>query len=76
MVMVDVDGFKSLSDSYGHSPSDIVFRKVADLLRGRTRNHDVVARFGSEEFVILLPTTGVDESIIVAECLRCTVHNE
>lgn len=56
LVMLDIDDFKLVNDTYGHGVGDIVLKRVADTLKDHTRTGDLVARFGGEEFLILLTT--------------------
>ncbi|MGI4789103.1 MAG: bifunctional diguanylate cyclase/phosphohydrolase [Janthinobacterium lividum] len=58
VVMLDLDNFKFFNDSYGHVTGDDVLRQVADKLQERCRSYDTVARFGGDEFVLLLPNSG------------------
>lgn len=74
LVMLDVDHFKSFNDEYGHLVGDQVLRHVASLLLSHTRKVDVVARFGGEEFCILLPRTNLSEALHVAETLRLAIE--
>ena len=66
-LMIDIDKFKLVNDTYGHLIGDRILRQVANLLRREQRAVDVVARYGGEEFVILLPETGVTGARIFAE---------
>jgi diguanylate cyclase (GGDEF)-like protein len=70
LVMVDVDKFKSLNDSFGHLLGDEVLRQVSSLLSRQVRKIDVVCRYGGEEFVILLPQTSPEQAFHVADKLR------
>jgi diguanylate cyclase (GGDEF)-like protein len=73
-VMVDVDFFKKVNDTYGHATGDVVLKKVADILRVTLRTGDVPARLGGEEFVALLPGSDAEGGRIVAERLRRTLE--
>ncbi len=73
VLMVDVDHFKGFNDRNGHLLGDRVLRDVAALLKGNTRNVDTVARFGGEEFVVILPGQGKPAAQSVAEKLRLAV---
>jgi diguanylate cyclase (GGDEF)-like protein len=73
LLIVDIDHFKRVNDTYGHLVGDHVLCEVAAMLRGQLREYDVVGRFGGEEFVILLPGTDVTEARRVAERLRCRI---
>ena len=55
LVMLDIDRFKFINDSYGHSVGDAILRRVANLLEGRLRQTDVIARLGGDEFAVILP---------------------
>ena len=70
LVMLDVDHFKMVNDTYGHTTGDQVLHQLAKLAEATLRPIDVFGRLGGEEFGILLPETGADEALIVAERLR------
>ncbi len=73
LVLVDIDHFKKVNDTYGHLVGDQVLAEVAATLRTQLREYDVVGRFGGEEFVVLLPGADVHEARRVAERLRVRV---
>ena len=68
--MADLDGFKSINDTYGHSCGDEVLRVISDIFQQGCRAEDVVCRYGGEEFTILLPNTSVQSAGALAERLR------
>jgi diguanylate cyclase (GGDEF)-like protein len=70
LVMLDIDLFKQINDTYGHGTGDRVLMHVAALCRETLRKMDVVARIGGEEFLLLLPETGEEEARMAAERLR------
>ncbi|HEX6508843.1 MAG TPA: GAF domain-containing protein [Chloroflexota bacterium] len=70
MLMLDIDKFKRVNDSYGHDAGDIVLQDLAALIRKVVRAEDIVARYGGEEFCILLPESPIQEAEQVAERLR------
>lgn len=74
LLVVDVDHFKAVNDTHGHEAGDAVLRAVADCLRGGLREIDTIARFGGEEFVILMPETALPAAAEVAERLRESVE--
>jgi len=76
LVMIDVDDFKSVNDTYGHGVGDRVLVELAERLAGELREPDFLARWGGEEFVALLPETGPIEAARVAERLRRRIEIE
>jgi diguanylate cyclase (GGDEF)-like protein len=74
LLMIDIDNFKQLNDSFGHHVGDQVLRGVASILVKDMREVDTVARYGGEEFVIILPETTQAGAIYVAERLRRRVE--
>jgi diguanylate cyclase (GGDEF)-like protein len=75
VLMVDIDRFKSVNDSYGHLCGDFVLRELTECIQGSIRREDLFARYGGEEFVLVLVETGEAEAIHVAERLRESVAN-
>jgi len=73
-IMIDVDGFKQINDQHGHAVGDEVLRAIARELEGSLRETDLVARFGGDEFVLLLPETPLEGAGKLAERLRQTVE--
>jgi len=77
LLMLDVDHFKAVNDTYGHESGDEVLRHLAALLRPQLRSLDIVGRLGGEEFGVILPNTALDEARCLAERLRqAVVQNE
>jgi diguanylate cyclase (GGDEF)-like protein/PAS domain S-box-containing protein len=74
-ILLDVDHFKQVNDTFGHRAGDLVLREVATACRRALRSSDVMGRFGGEEFAILLPHTGIDEATEVADRLRRVVES-
>ena len=72
-LMLDIDFFKKINDTYGHKIGDHVLKEFAQLLKKYCRKSDVLARYGGEEFIILLPQTGVSGAVAEAERLRACV---
>ncbi len=74
LIICDIDHFKRVNDSYGHIVGDMVLIWIANLIREQRRKSDVVARFGGEEFAILLMNTDKNLALEIAENLRCQIE--
>lgn len=74
-LMLDVDFFKSINDQYGHAAGDTVLRELAMRIETQVRVSDVAARFGGEEFVVLLPDTETTDAVRLAERIRLEVSS-
>ena len=70
IVMIDIDHFKRINDTYGHAAGDIVLYRIAQAIQQSVRNVDIVGRYGGEEFMVILPETDVDAAASVAEKIR------
>lgn len=73
VLFCDLDHFKRINDTYGHAAGDRVLHEVAERLKSVARRGDVLARFGGEEFVALLPGADADEAVYVAEATRAAI---
>jgi len=69
VILGDIDHFKAVNDTHGHAAGDLVLRRVAQVMREALRAEDLCARWGGEEFLILLPETSVGQATVVAEKL-------
>ncbi|WP_113064862.1 diguanylate cyclase [Oleiagrimonas sp. MCCC 1A03011] len=76
LVMLDLDGFKQLNDTYGHTVGDDVLRRVADLLHENSRNIDTPGRFGGDEFGLVMPETDRDGARMLMERIRREIERE
>ena len=72
--MFDIDHFKSINDTYGHDVGDSVLREISALVRSDIRRSDFFARWGGEEFMVLLPASDMDRAVEAAERLREAVE--
>ncbi|MCF8110851.1 MAG: GGDEF domain-containing protein [Desulfobacteraceae bacterium] len=75
VLVLDLDHFKRVNDTYGHSAGDVVLQEVAALCRRQLRQVDIIGRLGGEEFVIMLPDTGISDAMTVAERLRKEIES-
>jgi diguanylate cyclase (GGDEF)-like protein/PAS domain S-box-containing protein len=73
--MVDVDYFKTINDTYGHSMGDKVLKIIASTIKATMRKIDIVARYGGEEFVVILPETSLQIATTLAKRLRMTIQD-
>jgi diguanylate cyclase (GGDEF)-like protein len=70
LIMLDIDDFKAVNDTYGHQQGDLVLREVARVLRQNSREADLPARYGGEELAVILPHTDLDGAYAIAERIR------
>lgn len=70
LAMIDIDHFKRINDSHGHAVGDAVLQKMADVARAGMRVGDVLARWGGEEFLLLMPHTAPSDAVLVLQRLR------
>jgi len=73
IIMLDIDRFKKINDTYGHKAGDDVITALASTLKELTRKSDLPCRFGGEEFLILLPETDLNGAIVIAEKIRMMI---
>ena len=76
LVIIDIDFFKKINDTYGHIKADELLNKLAKVLQKQTRKSDILARFGGEEFIILLPETSLLKAKKFASRLKKAVHSD
>lgn len=75
LLMLDLDRFKQVNDNYGHATGDVVLKEFAQILRRCSREHDVVGRFGGEEFIIVIPFAKSKQVVEIGERIRQEVEN-
>ncbi|MCB1757794.1 MAG: diguanylate cyclase [Gammaproteobacteria bacterium] len=76
LVLIDIDKFKQINDSFGHPQGDEVIRHVVQLIRAMVRKSDLVSRWGGEEFLVILPGATLDSARSVAEAIRRAVEDQ
>ncbi len=74
LLLIDIDFFKRVNDTLGHSVGDSVLTELSQILKKATRDTDLVTRYGGEEFIIILSNTGIETAFIVAERIRKNVE--
>ncbi len=74
LIMVDVDNFKRVNDTYGHQQGDLVLQEIAETLRENSRDVDTPARYGGEELALVLPHTDLDGAFVIAERVRSEIE--
>jgi diguanylate cyclase (GGDEF)-like protein len=72
-LMLDLDHFKVINDSFGHEAGDSILRRVGERLRRLTRSSDIVGRYGGDEFVVLLPETDLRGAVALAEKMQAAI---
>ncbi len=75
LILCDVDRFKGINDSYGHTAGDQVLQAVSEALKGALRKADILGRYGGDEFMVILPETGLDGARSLAEKIRIAVND-
>ena len=75
VLVLDIDHFKHVNDTYGHDVGDLVLKKLSDVMRDNSRPNDLLCRNGGEEFVVLMPDTDEKSAAQIAERLRIAVQN-
>ncbi|HET6584608.1 MAG TPA: GGDEF domain-containing protein, partial [Nannocystaceae bacterium] len=75
VIVLDVDHFAQCNDTFGPRAGDDVLRRLADAMRGRAREHDVVARWGGDELALLLPRTALADAVALAQTIRAAVED-
>lgn len=73
LLVIDIDDFKKINDSFGHQNGDIILKEVADLLKSCARENDFVCRYGGEEFTIILPQASKETALNIAERIRTAI---
>jgi len=76
LLMLDIDHFKRINDTYGHPAGDAVLKGLSDLLMSQARSIDRVCRYGGEEFTVILSETDVIMAMSIAERLRAAVERQ
>jgi len=76
LALIDIDHFKMINDEYGHMAGDKVLIAISELLNHSTRPYDVLARWGGEEFLLLLPQTNPDEALLICERIRVAIAQD
>ena len=76
LILMDIDHFKSVNDTYGHPMGDQVLKGVARIIREKARDTDLVARYGGEEFAIIMPEADVKAALAISERIREAVMAE
>jgi len=75
-IMADIDLFKSVNDTYGHSVGDVVIQHLANTLFSTVKGDDMICRYGGEEFCILLQQCTLDDAVVIAERIRCRIEEQ
>jgi len=73
MIILDIDNFKTINDTYGHDTGDEILKEIGLILKNLSRTSDVVSRWGGEEFALNLSHTAIEDALFVAEKLRATI---
>ncbi len=74
-LLIDIDDFKSINDTYGHLTGDVVLKEIAELLDNTVRSSDLLARYGGEEFAVILPETSEKEALMLGKRIVSVIEN-
>jgi diguanylate cyclase (GGDEF)-like protein len=74
LLLIDIDDFKRVNDELGHLAGDFLLKQIAEVLKRSVRVFDVCTRYGGEEFAILMPGSGINNALVVAERIRSRVE--
>ena len=75
IIMMDLDNFKSVNDTYGHLAGDEVLRVIGSLLKTSTRKSDIPIRYGGDEFIVILPETKLNDAVVVAKKIKDKINS-
>ena len=75
VILIDIDHFKNVNDTYGHQMGDLVLSQVAKLITENSRKSDIHGRYGGEEFIVICPKTTGKQALVLAEKIRASVEN-
>ena len=75
LIVIDIDSFKQINDTYGHATGDEVLSHLAKMIAKNVREVDLVCRYGGDEFIVLMPDTPLQDAIHVGNCIRDTVEH-
>ena len=76
LLVIDIDHFKKINDIYGHSNGDMVIKMIAEVMKKRLRESDILCRIGGEEFVVMCKRAGKKDAVELSETLRKTIEDE
>ena len=76
LIIIDIDFFKKINDTYGHIKSDELLKRLADVVKKQIRKSDIAARFGGEEFIILLSETNLEKAILFSTRLKRAINSD
>ena len=75
LIVLDIDNFKQVNDTYGHLVGDDVIRHIAHKLKSNVRNTDIVVRYGGDEFIVILENCAFGDALYIADQMRCTISH-
>ena len=75
LIMIDLDYFKKTNDTYGHIQADKILKEAAQKMQDSLRKNDILARFGGDEFILLLPGCNIEKAYLIAERMRKKIES-